>query len=139
LLGHFCNKLGSQESENLILRPLANISCGWISRRIRVNNPSYTNTIPYTIHDNYRDNQLDTILPPQQPSTTSLFQLTSSINSNPFSNELGYLYIGKGFDEAFEFLFDSSEPSCDHRLRGVEDEDDHDNHPDPEVLRIARI
>jgi hypothetical protein len=43
--------------------------------------------------------------------TTSLLRLTSSINSTStlFSNELEYLYIAKGFGEAFEFLFDSSE------------------------------
>lgn len=36
-------------------------------------------------------------------------RLTTAINPALFSNELEYLYTGKGFGEAFEFLFDTSE------------------------------
>jgi hypothetical protein len=69
--------------------------------------------------------------------TTSLLRLTSSINSTIFSNELEYLYTGKGFGEAFKFLFDSSESSFsrDRHLRG---DDDHDD-ADPEALRIDKL
>jgi BTB/POZ domain len=76
-----------------------------------------------------------------QPPTTSLLRLTSSINSALFSNELEYLYTGKGFGEAFEFLFDSSESSSrDRHLRGVDDDDDHNhNDVDPEALRIDKL
>ena len=75
----------------------------------------------------------------QQPPTTSLLRLTSSINSTLFSNELEYLYTGKGFGEAFEFLFDSSEsPSRDRHLRGVDDGEDDDD-ADPEALRIDKL
>ena len=71
--------------------------------------------------------------------TTSLLRLTSSINSTLFSNELEYLYTGKGFGEAFEFLFDSSESSSrDRHLRGVDDDDDNDD-ADPEALRIDKL
>ena len=50
-----------------------------------------------------------------------------------------YLYTGKGFGEAFEFLFDSSESSSrDRHLRGVDDDDD-DNDADPEALRIDKL
>jgi BTB/POZ domain len=75
----------------------------------------------------------------QQPPTTSLLRLTSSINSALFSNELEYLYTGKGFGEAFEFLFDSSESSSrDRHLRGVDDDEDDDD-ADPEALRIDKL
>lgn len=40
------------------------------------------------------------------PST--FLRLTTSLNPTIFSNELEYLYTGKGFGEAFEFLFDES-------------------------------
>ena len=74
-----------------------------------------------------------------QPPTTSLLRLTSSINSTLFSNELEYLYTGKGFGEAFEFLFDSSESSSrDRHLRGL-DVDDDNNSVDPEALRIDKL
>jgi len=45
------------------------------------------------------------------PSTTpgALLRLKTSINPILFSNELEYLYTGKGFGEAFEFLFDTPE------------------------------
>ena len=74
----------------------------------------------------------------QPPPTTSLLRLTSSINSTLFSNELEYLYTGKGFGEAFEFLFDSESPSRDRHLRGVDDEEDNDD-ADPEALRIDKL
>ena len=86
------------------------------------------------------------IIPLQPPPTTSLLRLTSSINSTLFSNELEFLYTGKGFGEAFEFLFDSSESSSrDHRhhhhhSRGAEDDGDGgSNPPDPEALRIDKL
>ena len=77
---------------------------------------------------------------PPPPPTTSLLRLTSSINSTLFSNELEYLYTGKGFGEAFEFLFDSSESSSRDRrhLRGVDDDEDDDD-ADPEALRIDKL
>ena len=45
------------------------------------------------------------------PSTLNgaLLRLPTSINPSLFSKELEYLYTGKGFGEAFEFLFDTSE------------------------------
>jgi hypothetical protein len=75
----------------------------------------------------------------QQHPATSLLRLTSSINSTLFSNELEYLCTGKGFGEALEFLFDSSESSSrDRHLRGVDDDDDDDD-ADPEALRIDKL
>ncbi|KZT43568.1 hypothetical protein SISSUDRAFT_997224 [Sistotremastrum suecicum HHB10207 ss-3] len=43
------------------------------------------------------------------PSSTNgqVLRLTTTIASTLFSNELEYLYTGKGFGEAFEFLFES--------------------------------
>ena len=38
----------------------------------------------------------------------TFMRLTTSMNPTIFSNELEYLYTGKGFGEAFEFLFDES-------------------------------
>lgn len=38
-----------------------------------------------------------------------VLRLPTSINSTLFENELEYLYTGKGFGAAFEFLFDTSE------------------------------
>ena len=49
------------------------------------------------------------------PSTTTtttpgtILRLPTSINPALFSNELEYLYTGKGFGAAFEFLFDTTE------------------------------
>ncbi|KAJ3558284.1 hypothetical protein NM688_g1014 [Phlebia brevispora] len=45
------------------------------------------------------------------PSTSNgaLLRLPTMINPTLFSKELEYLYTGKGFGEAFEFLFDTSE------------------------------
>jgi hypothetical protein len=52
---------------------------------------------------------------------------------------LEYLCTGKGFGEAFGFLFDSSESSSrDRHLRGVDDVDD-DYDADPEALRIDKL
>jgi hypothetical protein len=51
---------------------------------------------------------------------TTLLRIGTSINPALFSNELEYLYTGKGFGEAFEFLFDSSE-SPEHPQRELED------------------
>lgn len=39
----------------------------------------------------------------------ALLRLPTNINPTLFSNELEYLYTGKGFGAAFEFLFDTSE------------------------------
>lgn len=49
--------------------------------------------------------------PSPSPSTNGggLLRLNTTINPALFSNELEYLYTGKGFGDAFEFLFDSSE------------------------------
>lgn len=49
--------------------------------------------------------------PSPSPSTTpgGLLRLNTTISPALFSNELEYLYTGKGFGDAFEFLFDSSE------------------------------
>ncbi|KAL0959506.1 hypothetical protein HGRIS_011216 [Hohenbuehelia grisea] len=55
---------------------------------------------------------------PGPPSATPL-RLTTSINPTLFANELEYLYTGKGFGEAFEFLFDSPEA----REEGADAED----------------
>ncbi|TFY60321.1 hypothetical protein EVG20_g7459 [Dentipellis fragilis] len=56
------------------------------------------------------------------PSTTQngVMHLTTSINPTLFSKELEYLYTGKGFGEAFEFLFDSKEHR--HREEGDAEE-----------------
>ena len=71
-------------------------------------------------------------------ASTSLLRLTSSINSTLFSNELEYLYTGKGFGEAFEFLFDSSEPDHHHHhARGLENGEE--DPEDPEALRIDKL
>ncbi|THG95587.1 hypothetical protein EW026_g6091 [Hermanssonia centrifuga] len=50
-------------------------------------------------------------VPSPSPSINNgpLLRLTTSINPTLFSNELEYLYTGKGFGEAFEFLFDTTE------------------------------
>lgn len=50
--------------------------------------------------------------PSPSPSTSTGAVLRIPIAFNPilFSNELEYLYTGKGFGEAFEFLFDSTAP-----------------------------
>ncbi|EED85027.1 predicted protein [Postia placenta Mad-698-R] len=42
-------------------------------------------------------------------NTGAVLRLPIPTNPTLFSNELEYLYTGKGFGEAFEFLFDSSE------------------------------
>lgn len=47
--------------------------------------------------------------PPPSTVPGTLLRLNTSINPTLFSNELEYLYTGKGFGEAFEFLFDTSE------------------------------
>ena len=49
------------------------------------------------------------------PSTApgALLRLPTNINPTIFSNELEYLYTGKGWGEAFEFLFDTAETSED--------------------------
>ncbi|CAL1699854.1 unnamed protein product [Somion occarium] len=47
--------------------------------------------------------------PSPSTNTGALLRLPTSINPALFSNELEYLYTGKGFGEAFEFLFDTSE------------------------------
>ncbi|THH16716.1 hypothetical protein EW146_g3967 [Bondarzewia mesenterica] len=54
------------------------------------------------------------------PSTSQggILRLPTSINPTLFSKELEYLYTGKGFGEAFEFLFDSAE----HREEGDAEE-----------------
>jgi hypothetical protein len=70
-------------------------------------------------------------LRPASPSSTaaptSLLRISTSINPALFSNELEYLYTGKGFGEAFEFLFDSAEAH--------EQPDD----ADPDDLRIDKL
>ncbi|KAF8155388.1 hypothetical protein B0H34DRAFT_798582 [Crassisporium funariophilum] len=71
----------------------------------------------------------NTVAATLNPAT--LLRLTTSINPALFANELEYLYTGKGFGEAFEFLFDSSE-ARDHLIGGGEDDD-------PEALRIDKL
>ena len=65
------------------------------------------------------------------PSTAppTLLRLTTSINPTLFSNELEYLYTGKGFGEAFEFLFDES------RERAIGNGDSED----AEAVRIDKL
>ena len=49
---------------------------------------------------------------PTSPAPSVIGYLTRiSLNRNPalFSNKLEYLYTGKGFGDAFEFLFDANE------------------------------
>ncbi|KAF8881150.1 hypothetical protein CPB84DRAFT_1851646 [Gymnopilus junonius] len=65
------------------------------------------------------------------PTTSStLLRLTTSMNPTVFSNELEFLYTGKGFGEAFEFLFDEAR---EHTLSGAEGDDD------PDMLRIDKL
>ena len=47
--------------------------------------------------------------PSSSANIGGVLRLPTSINSTLFSNELEYLYTGKGFGAAFEFLFDTSE------------------------------
>ena len=52
---------------------------------------------------------------PTSPAPSVIGSLTRiSLNHNPalFSNELEYLYTGKGFGDAFEFLFDANEKNA---------------------------
>ncbi|TDL16162.1 hypothetical protein BD410DRAFT_902200 [Rickenella mellea] len=63
------------------------------------------------------------------PSTNggqaALLRLTTSISPVLFSNELEYLYTGKGLGEAFEFLFDSSDTRAkDAEAAGGEEQDE---------------
>ncbi|KAF9030400.1 hypothetical protein BJ165DRAFT_1535704 [Panaeolus papilionaceus] len=61
-----------------------------------------------------------------QPSS-SLLRINALSNPALFANELEYLYTGKGFGEAFEFLFDASEAR------------EHDPSSDAESLRIDKL
>lgn len=47
--------------------------------------------------------------PSSSTNIGGILRLPTSINSTLFSNELEYLYTGRGFGAAFEFLFDTSE------------------------------
>ncbi|KAI3608505.1 sulfite reductase beta subunit [Moniliophthora roreri] len=51
--------------------------------------------------------------PSPSPAGSGPLRIRTRINSALFSNELEYLYTGKGFGEAFEFLFDSSTDSSE--------------------------
>ncbi|KAK7061135.1 Sulfite reductase [NADPH] subunit beta [Paramarasmius palmivorus] len=51
--------------------------------------------------------------PSPSPAGTGPLRIRTRINSALFSNELEYLYTGKGFGEAFEFLFDSTTDSSE--------------------------
>ncbi|KAF9477702.1 hypothetical protein BDN70DRAFT_994783 [Pholiota conissans] len=64
--------------------------------------------------------------------TSSLLRITTSINPALFSNELEYLYTGKGFGEAFEFLFDSND-AREHAFTSGVDADD------AEAMRIDKL
>ncbi|KAF9553521.1 hypothetical protein CPC08DRAFT_226217 [Agrocybe pediades] len=67
-----------------------------------------------------------------QNGPTSTLRLTTSLNPALFSNELEYLYTGKGFGEAFEFLFDSSERAPGGLIESGEGDD-------AESLRIDKL
>lgn len=60
----------------------------------------------------------------------TLLRLTTDTSPALFSNELEYLYTGKGFGEAFEFLFDSEHSHSTN----VSDESEH-----AESLRIDKL
>ena len=60
----------------------------------------------------------------------TLLRLTTDSSPALFSNELEYLYTGKGFGEAFEFLFDSEHSHSTN----VSDESEH-----AEALRIDKL
>lgn len=47
--------------------------------------------------------------PSSSPPTNTLLRLTTAISPSLFSNQLEYLYTGRGIGAAFEFLFDSPE------------------------------
>lgn len=49
------------------------------------------------------------VSPSPSGSIGGILRLNAHINATLFSNELEYLYTGKGLGEAFEFLFDSGE------------------------------
>ena len=60
---------------------------------------------------------------------SALLRITRSTTSSLFSDELEYLYTGKGFGEAFEFLFDESR---EHALTNGSSDD-------AEALRIDKL
>lgn len=76
----------------------------------------------------YRAASPSTVTSPSMAPAT-LLRLTRSINPSLFSNELEYLYTGKGFGEAFEFLFDEAR---EHALANG-------NSDNPEDLRIDKL
>ena len=80
-----------------------------------------------SLEGTFRAGSPSTTVAPVGPTT--LLRISTSINPALFSNELEYLYTGKGFGEAFEFLFDSSE-SREHPQGELED---------PEALRIDKL
>ncbi|KIM37117.1 hypothetical protein M413DRAFT_31068 [Hebeloma cylindrosporum] len=80
-----------------------------------------------TLEGSFRAGSPSTTVAPVGPTT--LLRISTSINPALFSNELEYLYTGKGFGEAFEFLFYSSES---RELPQGELED-------PEALRIDKL
>lgn len=57
----------------------------------------------------YRTANDESPTPSSSPPTGSLLRLTTSISPSLFSNQLEYLYTGRGIGAAFEFLFDSIE------------------------------
>ncbi|KDR66670.1 hypothetical protein GALMADRAFT_147723 [Galerina marginata CBS 339.88] len=74
------------------------------------------------------------ITPGSGSGSTTLLRLTTSISPALFSDELEYLYTGKGFGEAFEFLFDSSE-GREHLLGDGTHADDED----AEAQRVDKL
>ncbi|KAJ3506493.1 hypothetical protein NLJ89_g6840 [Agrocybe chaxingu] len=75
-------------------------------------------------------------------STPALGALSPSFNNihqpDTFSNELEYLYTGKGFGEAFEFLFDSSE-AREHGLLTNGSAGEGSEVDEAEALRIDKL
>ena len=67
---------------------------------------SYNASVRFVSPSNFR---------PTSPAPSVIGYLTRiSLTHNPalFSNELEYLYTGKGFCDAFEFLFDANEKNA---------------------------
>ncbi|KAH9478923.1 hypothetical protein JR316_0009386 [Psilocybe cubensis] len=72
-------------------------------------------------------------------SNTTLLRLTTNINPSLFSDELEYLYTGKGFGEAFEFLFDTADSRETPRPAPGTLSADGLSPDDPESLRIDKL
>ncbi|KAF5323759.1 hypothetical protein D9619_012851 [Psilocybe cf. subviscida] len=65
-----------------------------------------------------------TSVPNVQLGPTSLLRLTTNINAALFADELEYLYMGRSFGEAFNFLFENTASTSATRGGGSQEEQD---------------